>query len=766
DYHRLKKIDYPETQDITYTYGDKNATNNKKGRLIKTVDESGEKEYSYGKLGEVIKVRSSLKSLNPAITEPYIFEEESLYDYLGRVEWIKYADGETLHYEYNKGGQVNKVYGKHYDYTFNYVKTINYDQFGQRTYIRYGNNVETTYTYDPARRWLDNINTQNASGKIFQNVNYDFDKVGNIKEVENSGTNKYTKQTYKYDDLYQLTEARGEYIDRTTQALPKTYKYYQKYQYDNIGNMTHKTSTRTASPRNNNPALMNYTNSYIYDTYKPHQANKIGQFNYYYDNNGNQTRKHSHNADDNNEVIDENIMENTTENMVIDGNIMEHHPEGYDPDANQVIDDNIFDDANITKEKETCYLWNEENKLKEVDNSKGKTYYLYNSGGEATVEKSKTGETIFISKYISLKNEDVFTKHIYVGTTRLASKLGNRGDGAIDLAYEKRNTYYVHGDHLGSANWITNHEGKEYRHYISSPYGEEFIKEGEILGKIGYSFTGQRESESTGLIAFPQRFYNATINRWLSVDSALPSYIGNKPDKLPGEGGVFNPINLNVYHYCNNNPINYTDPTGEWPLHISIKLIKDDGFIPYKLSFAGSGWSNNAPQWLGGYNDGFDGIMGKIGFNIHGTKFKTADFTLRLWKGDYNWGGQGGGEIGFYKPSGWSFTRKGLSEKLGLVSTTMNVYKKSDNSLVTGYTEKKPSFWTHACCGENLPKEDLYSENIFRFKTEKQAMDFFKLIDKAKGKALLYDHNGNELIKINQNGNKVNITWGKPEDTK
>jgi YD repeat protein len=37
-------------------------------------------------------------------------------------------------------------------------------------------------------------------------------------------------------------------------------------------------------------------------------------------------------------------------------------------------------------------------------------------------------------------------------------------------------------------------------------------------------------------------------------------------ENLPGMGGVFNTVNLNVYHYAGNNPVKYNDPTGEIPV--------------------------------------------------------------------------------------------------------------------------------------------------------------------------------------------------------
>ena len=53
-------------------------------------------------------------------------------------------------------------------------------QYGQRTRIDYGNGTFTEYNYDPARRWLDTIKTENKWGQSYQNISYSFDAVGNV----------------------------------------------------------------------------------------------------------------------------------------------------------------------------------------------------------------------------------------------------------------------------------------------------------------------------------------------------------------------------------------------------------------------------------------------------------------------------------------------------------------------------------------------------------------------------------------------------------
>ena len=41
-----------------------------------------------------------------------------------------------------------------------------------------------------------------------------------------------------------------------------------------------------------------------------------------------------------------------------------------------------------------------------------------------------------------------------------------------------------------------------------------------------------------------------------------------------GEGGVYNTVNFNVYHYGGNNPIKYVDPTGMYIQKMKLKILK------------------------------------------------------------------------------------------------------------------------------------------------------------------------------------------------
>jgi hypothetical protein len=78
------------------------------------------------------------------------------------------------------------------------------------------------------------------------------------------------------------------------------------------------------------------------------------------------------------------------------------------------------------------------------------------------------------------------------------------------------------------------------------------------------------------------RYLDPKTSLWLSSDPALKDYIPLAPtndeakkhnQNLPGMGGVFNLVNLHLYHYAGNNPVKYTDTDGRIDKHYLAKGI-------------------------------------------------------------------------------------------------------------------------------------------------------------------------------------------------
>ena len=574
---RLIKIDYPDTEDTVYTYGGANDTHGAAGKILKVTDASGSLEYEYGKLGEVTKetrtLATHLNGNNPS--ETAVMEYRS--DYLGRMQWIVYPDGEKVTYGYDRGGQVVSVTGTHYGHEFNYVTNILYDEYGQRTRIDYGNGTFTEYKYDPARRWLDTIKTQNKWGQSYQNISYNFDAVGNVLGYENdcldSVTGNYkTKQTYSYDNLYQLIKVDGETTYNPYQSAVPEFKsdYSQVFTFDpdGLGNMTSKVSTEIVSPQKTIGDNLNYSFNYVYDENYAHRLVRAGDRYYKYDSNGNIICEQDGSFEGNGE---ETVYHKITQEAD------DVYSTDYGWGLFKEDDKGGSGKTNRTKYKRT-YKWNERNQLISSVDSNYSTAYIYGQDGQRSNKYTQNSETLYFNKMWTFHTDSgnsVYggqtAKNIYLGETRIVTKLNSGTNPTYQEEYYKQ--YFYHSDHLGSATLISDYKGDEYQRIEYTPYGETWVEKTQNtgLGYLPYKFTAKELDEETGLYYYGARYLDPKFSRWLSTDPALGEYIPQAPtseearkhnQNLPGLGGIFNTVNFNLYHYAANNPVKYVDPDG------------------------------------------------------------------------------------------------------------------------------------------------------------------------------------------------------------
>ena len=229
---------------------------------------------------------------------------------------------------------------------------------------------------------------------------------------------------------------------------------------------------------------------------------------------------------------------------------------------------NPEDDASLYRR---IFSWDEENRLKKVQDPSNTVQFLYDADGMRTVKHSKEGETLYYNTWWS-ETEDLpgfrRSKHIYLGSERIVSRLSIEGVGPN---YEDLNTYYYHPDHLGSVHSVSDAEGNPYERIEYTPYGEMWIEIREDantkdLNYIPYRFTSKEWDSETGLYSFPARYFEPKLSRWMSADPAgfelMNPMEEDREGKLKPRQGYSMIESVNWYAYTSNNPVKYVDPTG------------------------------------------------------------------------------------------------------------------------------------------------------------------------------------------------------------
>ena len=233
--------------------------------------------------------------------------------------------------------------------------------------------------------------------------------------------------------------------------------------------------------------------------------------------------------------------------------------------------------------KKRTLTWDSESRLSAVADNGHTTRYTYDHAGRRVIKRGVGGETAWVNNMWTVRNRAIGTKHVFVGNNRAVSKVSSGTasiNGLVTDGCEPDETsleppdptltvpcsvesewnflYFYHPDHLGSVSWITDADGEVYEHIQYFPGGEMWVHEHGEDDRAPYRFSGKEFEEELGLYDFGARYYDPRTMLWLSPDPAMPEYLNGES----GMGGVFNPRNLNTYHYAGHNPIRLLDPDG------------------------------------------------------------------------------------------------------------------------------------------------------------------------------------------------------------
>jgi RHS repeat-associated protein len=207
----------------------------------------------------------------------------------------------------------------------------------------------------------------------------------------------------------------------------------------------------------------------------------------------------------------------------------------------------------LTNKTAISFVYNWEGKLRSSDDSGSNSISIkYDPMGNRVVKNSSVnGNRKYIVEIsgelptILLEldpNDDMEIKktYIYANSQILAQHDGDSSDPRY---------FYLH-DRLGSVRLLINTSGITQNSYMYNPFGELFTTECAENINNPFKFTGQWYDSEISQYYLRARQNDPALMRFTSRD--------------PFRGSFRKPLTLHRYLYCQNDPINNIDPTGEY----------------------------------------------------------------------------------------------------------------------------------------------------------------------------------------------------------
>lgn len=539
-----------------------------------------QESYEYDLVGNLIKV-----------TDPRGNSTRFHYDPLNRIKRVTNPLGETIDVDYDRLGSLTKL--NQYEGSNTFTTTKIYDDRGSLLSQQPPTGPATTYKYNSLGLPVE-INEGGAKITTFQYDN------SNHLQTKTAGIYQYQ---YSYDPLGGLDKCEvfedsvpGEHLDydynSTGRIKERTVgSFTTKFEYDLVGNRTkvedhfdyavdyeyndlHRLEEITAGNKtfsyeyhpDGMISAVNYPvtaggslrKEMLYDNLNRLTEIKnllggspISRYNYTYDNNGN--------------IIA--ITENGTETTYYTYDALNrmtgiNRPNGetiayeYDSRGNRTLKTGITQKEEYFIPADFTYtVWNELETFKNTLTDETYTYG-YDAEGLRSKKTSPTGSTLRYhvdnsGRVIAESNaSDQVTAQNIWGHKILARKIG--------AAYY----YYLYNGH-GDVVQILDEAGTIVNSYSYDEWGNIRSKTEGIANPIRYA--GEYYDEESGLYNLRARYYDPVIARFITKDSY--------------EGVVANPLSINQYIYCWNNPLIYIDPSGHWADQAGLQNMLDSGEI-------------------------------------------------------------------------------------------------------------------------------------------------------------------------------------------